>query len=142
MGWMVTLDLRPRATLNSTISGSQTLVPAAAQFDAWTSHDWHDGVLVNLLTPYDRLIVRTRNSTYEIIGTEPHAAEVLVRGGAFFPDFTPAHLAGSSLGGSFLKLHGIYAGFQLELAARDQPVVTTTRVRSISVVPARTGEVM
>jgi serine/threonine protein kinase len=31
-----------------------------------------------------------------------------VRGGQFFPTYTPARLAGSSLGGSFLKQHGIY----------------------------------
>jgi hypothetical protein len=57
--------------------------------------------------PHDRLIVRTRNSTYEIVVMVPYVASVMVRGGAFFPDFTPARVAGSSLGGGFLKLHGV-----------------------------------
>ena len=127
---------------HQTSADGPVAVPASGLLCAWSSHDWRDGVQVDELLALDRLIVRTENSTYEIVLLSPTAAHVLVRGGAYFPVFTPARLAGSSLGGSFLKLHGIYAGFQLELAARDQPVVTTTRVRSISVVPARTGEIM
>ncbi len=71
------------------------------------------GVHLPDLAPHDHLIVRTRNSTYEIIVLVPHTASVMVRGGAFFPTFTPARVAGSSLGGGFLKMHGVYAGFQL-----------------------------
>ena len=128
--------------MNTTIRGSRTLVPAAAQFDAWATHDWRDGVLVDQLAPHDRLIVCTRNSTYEIIVTVPPTAEVLVRGGAFFPEFASARVAGSSLGGTFLKLHGVFAGFQLEIVAEGQPVITTTRIRTVTVVPSHTGEVM
>jgi hypothetical protein len=117
-------------------------VPAAAQLNAWTAHDWLDGVVIDELSPHDRIVVRTRNSTYEFIVTVPHTAAVLVRGGAFFPDFTPAHLSGCSLGGTFLKLHGVYARFQLEIVAEGQPVVMTTRVRTVTVVPARAGQVM
>lgn len=128
--------------MNSTIGGSRTMVPVAAQLDSWAAHDWRDGVLVDQLAPHDRLIVHTRNSTYEIIVLVPQTVEVLVRGGSFFPEFVPARVAGSSLGGTFLKLHGVYAGFQLEIVAEGQPVVTTTRIRTVAVVPARTGEVM
>jgi hypothetical protein len=115
-------------------------VPAAT-LDTWTAHDWSNGVLLPHLAPHDRLIVRTRNSTYEIIVMVPHTASVMVRGGAFFPNFTPARVAGSSLGGGFLKLHGVYAGFQMELVAHELPVITT-RVRTVSVLPIRDGEVM
>lgn len=127
--------------MNTTLSGSPARVPAAATLDTWTAHDWSHGVQLPNLAPHDRLIVRTRNSTYEIIVTVPHTASVMVRGGSFFPNFTPAHVAGSSLGGGFLKLHGVYAGFQMELAADDLPVITT-RVRTISVLPAKDGEIM
>jgi hypothetical protein len=126
--------------MNTTISGSPARV-AAATLDRWTAHDWSHGVLLPHLAPHDRLIVRTRNSTYEIIVMVPYTASVLVRGGAFFPDFTPARVAGSSLGGGFLKLHGVYAGFQMELLADDLPVITT-RVRTVSVLPTRDGAVM
>jgi hypothetical protein len=118
--------------MNTTISGSPARVPATT-LDTWTAHDWSHGVLLSHLAPHDRLIVCTRNSTYEII--------VMVRGGAFFPDFTPARVAGSSLGGGCLKLHGVYAGFQMELVADDLPVITTC-VRTVTVLPTRDGEVM
>ena len=126
--------------MNTTISGSPARVPAAT-LDTWTAHDWSTWVLLPHLAPHDRLIVRTRNSTYEIIVMVPHTASVMVRGGVFFPNFTPARVAGSSLGGGFLKLHGVYTGFQMELVADELPVITT-RVRTVSVLPSRDGEVM
>jgi hypothetical protein len=126
--------------MNTTMSGS----PAgtlATTLDSWTAHDWSHGVLVPHLAPHDRLIVRTRNSTYEIIVTVPHTSSVMVRGGTFFPDFTAARVVGSSMGGGFLKLHGVYPGLQMELATDDLPVITT-RVRTVSVLPSKDGEVM
>lgn len=36
-----------------------------------------------------------------------------MRGGAFFPEFTPVRLAGASLGGSFLKLRIVQVGFAI-----------------------------
>ena len=125
--------------MNTTITRSPAR--AATTLDAWTAHDWSQGVLLSDLAPYDQLIVRTRNSIYEIIVVSPHTSSVMLRGGAFFPEFTPARVAGSSLGGSFLKLHGVCAGFRLELVTDDQPIITT-RVRTVSVLPARNGEVM
>ena len=95
--------------MNTTISRSPA-PPPAATLDGWTAHDWSQGVLLPHLAPHDRLIVRTRNSTYEIIVMVPRAASVMVRGGRFFPSFTPPRVAGSSLGGSFLKPHGVYTG--------------------------------
>ena len=114
---------------------------AAATLETWTAHDWSHGVLLPHLAPHDRLIVRTRNSTYEIVVLVPYTASIMVRGGAFFPDFTPARVAGSSLGGGFLKLHGVYAGFQMELVTDDLPIITT-RVRTVSVLPTRDVAVM
>ena len=70
--------------MNTTISGSPAPVPAAT-LDTWTAHDWSHGGLLPQLAPHDQLIVRTRNSTYEIIVMVPHTASVMVRGGAFFP---------------------------------------------------------
>ena len=126
--------------MNTTITPSPALVPAAT-LDRWTAHDWSHEVLVPQLALHDQLLVRTRNSTYEIIVVVPHTASVLVRGGAFFPTFAPARVAGSSWGRGFLKLHGIYAGFQMELVTDDQPIVTT-RVRTVAVLPTRHGVVM
>ena len=126
--------------MNTMFPGSPASVPAAT-LDTWTAHDWSHGVMIPRLAPHDQLIVRTRNSTYEIIVLVPHTASVLVRGGAFFPTFTQARVAGSSMGGGFLKLHGVYAGFQLELLTDDLPIITT-RVQTVSVLRTRDAAVM
>ena len=120
------------------ISGLQTRFTA---LETWAAHDWSQGVLIPRLSTHDRLIVRTRNSTYELIVTVPHLSTVLVRGGTFFPSFTTAQLAGSSMGGGLLKLHGVYEGFQMELLTEDLPIITT-RVRAVSVLPTRDGTIM
>lgn len=122
-------------------TGSPSPVPDAT-LDAWTAHDWSHGVHLPDLDPHDHLIVRTRNSTYEFIVLVPHTASVMVRGGAFFPTFTPARVAGSSLGGGFLKMHGVYAGFQMELVTDDLPVIITTHVQTVSVLQTRDRAVM
>jgi hypothetical protein len=99
--------------------------------DSWCAYPWRDGIQVPSLAPLDRLAVRTCNSVYEVIVRDPWRAEVMVRGGQFFPDFTRAWLDGSSLGGSFLKQHGVYVGFRLEVRTEDQ-VIVTSPVREIS----------
>ena len=113
---------------DTTISpGAGTTVAASAMLDRWAAHDWRDGLRVADLLPLDRLTVQTINSTYEIVVMTPGAAEVVVRGGVFFPNFTRARVAGSSLGGSFLKLHSIHVGFRLELVCDSlaQSIVTS-----------------
>ncbi len=128
--------------MDTTIIRRQTAVPASASLSAWQNHPWSDGVSVDQLSPLDRLIVRTRHSTYEIVATDRGAGDVLVRGGSFFPEFTPARLAGASLGGSFLKLRSVHVGFAIEFAVAMRTIVTSP-VRSIAVNPAHpTGEVM
>jgi hypothetical protein len=109
-------------------------VPSRGLLSAWSTHDWRGGIGVEEMAALDRLVVTTVNSTYEIIFVAPDRAEVLVRGGAFFPVFTPARLAGSSLGGSFLKLRSVHVGFRLELGT-DRGFVITSPVRSITIAP-------
>ena len=101
---------------------------------AWSSHDWRGGVHVEELSALERLVVRTENSTYEIILLSSATADVLVRGGAFFPVFTPARLAGSSLGGSFLKLRSVHVGFRMELSS-ERGFIVTSAVRSVAIAP-------
>ena len=104
--------------------------PAAADLDVWSKHEWRNGVQIETLPDLETLAVRTRNSLYEITVLSARTAEVLVRGGVFFPTHTPVCLAGSSLGGSFLKQHGIYVGFRMELHHDNQSIITT-EVQSI-----------
>jgi hypothetical protein len=105
---------------------------ASALLDTWSTHDWTEGVQLEAMGDMETLTVSTENSTYEITVISGRTGEILIRGGRFFPEFTPARLAGSSLGGSFLKLRGIYAGFNLEIHF-EKRLIITSRVRKISV---------
>jgi hypothetical protein len=111
-----------------------TAVPAAAVLNTWNSHPWEDGLHIEQLTALDRLTVLTYHSTYEIVVVSPASGEVLVRGGEFFPQFTTARLAGSTLGGSFLKMRSVHLGFRIEFAV-GPGVIVTSPVRTISVAP-------
>src|SRR5262249_5159877 len=93
----------------------RTLLAAGAQLEHWAAHGWVNGIHVESLDAMASLRVYTQNSTYEIVLISPWSREILLRGGRFFSEFTPARLAGSSLGGSFLKMGGIYVGFKMEI---------------------------
>ena len=116
-------------------SGIHVTVPTSGLLSSWSTRDWSDGIHVADLSPLERLVIRTANSTYEIVVLCPATGSVLVRGGAFFPVFMPARLAGSSLGGSFLKLRSIHVGFRLELNS-DRGFIITSSVRSAAIAPA------
>src|SRR5947208_16954269 len=92
-----------------------------------------EGIQWEMIEDMEKLVVQTENSVYEITVICGRTGDILVRGGRFFPEFTEARLAGSSLGGSFLKLRGIYVGFNLEIHF-DKRLIITSRVRQISLV--------
>ena len=91
---------------------------------------------VDALTP---LLVRTDNSVYQITVLQPHSRQVVVQGGAFFPERRHACLSGLSFGGSCLKLAWVGIDMHMEFHADDQ-WVTTSHVRSIGVEPSVTSE--
>jgi hypothetical protein len=111
---------------------TQDSIPSAAILDNWSEHPWTNGVQVDQMQDMEKLEVRTRNSLYEITIIEGHSGEILVRGGQFFRELTPARLAGATLGGSLCKMRGIYAGFRMEINANGQRTVTTP-VESIAI---------
>lgn len=88
------------------------------------------GIHLRDLDPLTVLLVRTRNSTYRVIVS--HGTSVLVQGGRFFPETTPARLDGSGLGGSLLKSGWIGVGFRMEIVASGERIVTTP-VRDVTV---------
>ncbi len=110
----------------------QESIPAGANLDKWSEDPWTNGVQVDHMEDMEKLVVQTRNSLYEITIIEGRSGEILVRGGQFFPELTPARLAGATLGGSFCKMRGIYTGFRMEINANGQRTVTTP-VESIGV---------
>ena len=111
---------------------NETVTCARGAFlDTWSGHDWRDGLQVESLEDLSKLVIHTENSAYEIRVISGRTGEILVRGGKFFPEFTPARLAGSSLGGSFLKVRGIYVGFNIEITLESRTIITS-RVRRIA----------
>ena len=103
----------------------QDSVPAGAILENWSKDPWTNGVQVDRMEDMEKLVIQTRNSLYEIIIIDGRSGEILVRGGQFFPELTPARLTGATLGGSFCKMRGIYTGFRMEINASGQRTVTT-----------------
>jgi hypothetical protein len=107
----------------SEVSG---FVPQGAMLSSWAASEWAGGVQIELLPELTTLAVRTAHSLYEITILNGTTGDVLVRGGRFFPERTPARLNGSSFGGSILKWRGIYPGMKLELVPQPAELQSET----------------
>jgi hypothetical protein len=97
-----------------------------------------DGIGLVDVDAFTTLVVRTDNSVYRITIPRPHAREVLVQGGKFFPERTRACLNGSTFGGSCLKVGWVGLGLHMEFHAGDQWIITS-HVRAIAVERSATG---
>lgn len=109
--------------------GRVSAVPATAVLDNWSQADWTDGCQVDATPVFQTVTVVTRNSLYQLIVLDPARGLVRLRGGQFFPEWREAQLAGCSLGGSFLKMRGIYAGFCMEFNVDGETVITSPVTR-------------
>jgi hypothetical protein len=101
-----------------------TCVTRAATLTGFTSAvSSTNGVHLRDLAPMTTLLVRTRNSEYQIVVSS--GDEVLVKGGRFFPSLTEARFSGASVGGSFLKVGWIGVGLRMEILAAGRRIVTS-----------------
>jgi hypothetical protein len=89
------------------------------------------GLSLDACAAFDRLLVKTRRSDYELIVVDAASGEVLVRGGRYFAGFRRAWLTGSVLGGSAVKVRTIVIGCPLEFRV-DRTRITTSAVESVS----------
>jgi hypothetical protein len=110
-------------------------VSSAAILDRWREYNWLDAVSLDELSPFDRVVITTRNHAYEIVVASPEDGTVLVRGGTAFTEFAEARLVGSCFGGSTAKLRTVAVGFRIEFAVEGRCLLTT-RVETLAVVPA------
>jgi hypothetical protein len=108
-------------------------VVRAILIDAWLNDPWTNGLQIDQREDMEKLVIRTRNSLYEITIIEGRGGEILLRGGQFFTVLTPARLTGATLGGGFCKMLGIYIGFRMEINVDGQRIITTP-VESIGIV--------
>ncbi len=120
--------LQRRDDMNSA-GRSVSAVPATAVLENWAAAEWTDGCQVDSAPIFQALTVVTQNSLYELVVLDPARGLVRLRGGQFFPDWREAQLAGCSLGGSFLKMRGIYAGFCMEFHVNGEMVITSPVLR-------------
>ena len=116
-------------------TGIYRLPMAPRDLQWWADREWTGGIELNGLAGLEQFAVHTRNTIYEITVLSPATGEVLVRGGRFFPEHTRVHLAGCSMGGSFLKVRSIHPGFLMELMHAGQRIVTTRVREVVGIVP-------
>ena len=86
------------------------------------------GIIVSALAPGTRIIIKTKNNTYEITVIKDNL--VWVKGGRYFPNFVQRYFLGSTWGGSCLMLHWIGYGMHLEFTNAPGRNVTTTAIRT------------
>ena len=111
----------------------------AATLDRFAAAAGGPGVAVRSLEPLTELRIQTRNTCYRIVVTRD--ADIIIQGGAFFPDPIRAHVEGASLGGNLLKVGWIGVGLRMEILAEGRRIVTTavrSIVRADDAAPART----
>ncbi len=111
---------------------SPDVVPRYRTLDGVVTVSQTDGIGLIDVDAFTTLVVRTDNSVYRITILTPHAREVLVQGGQFFPERTRACLNGSTFGGSCLKFGWVGLGLHMEFHAGDQWIITS-HVRAIAV---------
>ena len=115
-----------------TLSGAEalSLVVAVPLEDQATSQP-DEAIQLDSCPAFQWIVVRTRGSVYDIIVLSGDAGEVMVRGGRFFPEFRRATIAGSTFGGSAVRLGSICVGCHMELHVNGKSFVTS-RIQAVS----------
>jgi hypothetical protein len=100
--------------------------------DVSTESNRITSVDIRSLPPGTALIVDTRHSSYRLVKLGGWGGKALVQGGSFFGEETEALVAGSTAGGSSIKIGWIGVGLRLEVLVGRRRFVTSP-VRSIEV---------
>jgi hypothetical protein len=115
------------ATIDNTPASIVIATPVEKLADATVDRD----LQLASCPALESIVVRTRSSVYELIVLSGDRGEVMIRGGRFFPEFRRATVAGSSFGGSCMKLRSICVGLYLELHTAGRLFVTS-RIQAVS----------
>jgi hypothetical protein len=83
------------------------------------------GIDLRALSPGTSLAIATRNSSYRLVKLGGRGGNALIQGGSFFARETEVRVAGSTAGGSLLKIGWICLGLPLELSAGRRRFVTS-----------------
>lgn len=85
------------------------------QLDVENSKALQNGINVHRLKAGTMLLVLTKNSLYKITKDNGDQYDVIVQGGKKFPKPEIAHFAGSTFGGSMMKIGWIGYGMHMEI---------------------------
>jgi hypothetical protein len=117
--------------MNRTSGSGAPSLADAIPFEDMATLPSDDDIQLDSCPAFERIVVTTCRSVYDIIVLSGDAGEVMIRGGHFFPEFRRARVAGSTAGGSALKVRSICAGLSMELAVNGKRFVTS-RIQTIS----------
>jgi len=87
-------------------------------------------IMVERLSSFDTILLRTHNSEYRILLLDPKTGRALVEGGAHFVEPAETVLMGSAIPGSDFKNGVIGVGCRLEIWADDK-VFLTSPIKSL-----------
>ena len=110
-------------------------VVVALPFERWAAAASDSAIQVDSCRAFERIVVWTQYSVYELIVLSGTDGDVLVRGGRRFPEFRRARLAGSTAGGSALSLRRVDVGRRMELRVDGKRLLTST-IQAISRIDA------
>ena len=109
--------------MSATLSDGGTLIDFALS---------RDGIAIGSLSAGTTLIVDTRHTNYRLRIADPADREISIQGGPLFPEWTKVRLAGSTAGGSAVKLGWIGIGLRMEMTI-DRRKIVTSPVQSIAI---------
>jgi hypothetical protein len=75
-------------------TGGQNSISVGAILYTWSNDLWANGLQADLREVMGKLTIQIWNSVYEITIIEGRSGEILLRGGQFFTELTPARLGG------------------------------------------------
>jgi hypothetical protein len=108
------------------LESQELLVPRHCTLDGFAEESARlGGVDLADLDPLTRLKVKTQNTHYRVTLLSPAEAKVLVQGGRFFAEPTPAYLCGSSYGGNLLMVAWVGVGMRIEVMREGRRIVTS-----------------
>jgi hypothetical protein len=132
--WTTLKESVNRATERGSVERPVNVV-VALPFARWAAAQSDGAVYLDSCREFDRIVVRTRYSVYELIVLSGTDGDVLIRGGRTFPDFRRARFEGSTAGGSALSLRSVDVGRRMELQVGRKRFTTST-IQTVSRIDA------
>jgi len=114
----IKLDTDPAASLCLDCSENKPVISSSESTST-------DGFVLESLSPYDTILLRTYNSEYRILLLDPKTGRALVEGGSYLIEPSEGLIKGSALPGSAFNPGAICAGARLEMWVKEKVFLTS-----------------